>query len=170
MQQAQVLEWQQAHFTDGALADSANGRASGSEVVAAYTVAGAAATGGPFLPTAMPPLPMRLSRRPHQSGPTTGEGGQAEAIAPTPTVADQPHWPPAPALDEVYALEVATSEAAAIVPDAGMLPHVTRKTGRLRSPQEAKGFRSNVLPLVSNFIRIVMFSRRCKRASVTSWL
>ncbi len=52
----------------------------------------------------------------------TGEGGQAEAIAPTTTVEDQPHWPPAPALDEVYALEVATSEAAALVPDAGMLP------------------------------------------------
>ena len=76
MQQALVQEWQQTHFTDCAHDDSetANGRASGSEVVTAYTVAGAAVTGGPFRPTARPPLPVRLSIRPHQSGPTTGEG------------------------------------------------------------------------------------------------
>ena len=135
-QQALVREWQQTHFTDCAHdysetvplahddSETANGRASGSEVAAAHTIAGAAAAGGPFRPTSTPPLPVQSSRRPHQTEPSTdeGRGSQAEAIAPTPTVADQPHWPPAPALDEVYALEVATSEAAALVPDVGMLP------------------------------------------------
>ncbi len=131
-QQALVREWQQAHFTDCAHDDSetvplardeletANGRASGSEVTAAHTVAGAAAAGAFRPSTATLPLPVQFSRPPHQSGPSTGEGEQA--IAPTPTVADQPHWPPAPVLDEVYALEVATSEAAALVPGAGTRP------------------------------------------------
>ncbi len=79
----------------------------------------------------MPPLPVQLSRRLHQSVPSTddGRGGKAEAIAPT--VADQPHCPPAPALDVVYALEVATSEAAVLPPGAGRrLPCMTLQKNR----------------------------------------